>query len=141
MIDIPEERILKEITDILMNDLPKVLLELEEQSEDSIRLPPFRYVGLEENLPPGTGLPYAFVEIEEGEYTEKDRIVKNVRYRVRVIITIRDNFNLWYYCYAINFLITKIHKTYQIDMKYSEKTISIDYRLENKEFCINLNKE
>ena len=57
MIDIPEERILKEITDILMNDLPKVLLELEEQSEDSINLPPLRYVGLEEDLPPGTGLP------------------------------------------------------------------------------------
>ena len=35
-------------------------------------------MGLEETLPPGTGLPYAFVEIEEGEYTEKDRIVKNV---------------------------------------------------------------
>lgn len=66
MIGIPEESILKEITDILMNDLPKVLLVLEEQSEDSIRLPPFQYVGLEENLPPGVGLLYAFVEIEEG---------------------------------------------------------------------------
>jgi len=97
MIDIPEERILKEITDILMNDLPKVLLELEEQSEDSIRLPPFRYVGLEENLPPGTGLPYAFVEIEEGEYTEKDRIVKNVRYRVKITEKIGEPQLCWWY--------------------------------------------
>ena len=97
MIDIPEERILKEITDILMNNLPKVLLELEEQSEDSIRLPPFRYVGLEENLPPGTGLPYAFVEIEEGEYTEKDRIVKNIRYRVRLLLKLTEKRLGWWY--------------------------------------------
>ena len=97
MIDIPEERILKEITDILMNDLPKVLLELEEQSEDSIRLPPFRYVGLEENLPPGTGVPYVFVEIKEGEYTEKDRIVKNVRYRVRIKVKAGEKRLGWWY--------------------------------------------
>jgi hypothetical protein len=38
---------------------------------------------LEENLPPGTACPM-LLEIEEGEYTEKDRIVKNVRYRVRI---------------------------------------------------------
>ena len=101
MIDIPEERILKEITDILMNNLPKVLLELEEQSEDSIRLPPFRYVGLEENLPPGTGLPYAFVEIEEGEYTEKDRIVKNVRYRVRITVKMDISEFFWFYLNGI----------------------------------------
>lgn len=97
MIDIPEERILKEITEILMNELPKVLLELEEQSEDSIRLPPFRYVGLEENLPPGTSLPYAFVEIEEAEYTEKDRIVKNVRYRVRIKVKVTEKRLGWWY--------------------------------------------
>jgi hypothetical protein len=101
MIDIPEERILKEITDILMNDLPKVLLELEEQSEDSIRLPPFRYVGLEENLPPGTGLPYAFVEIEEGEYTEKDRIVKNVRFRVNIREKVADKRCMFWYCRGV----------------------------------------
>jgi len=115
MIDIPEERILKEITDILMNDLPKVLLELEEQSEDSIRLPPFRYVGLEENLPPGTGLPYAFVEIEEGEYTEKDRIVKNVRYRVRITVKMGDQQLCWWYLGGVKiclerFKVTKSNK-------------------------------
>lgn len=97
MIDIPEERILKEITDILMNDLPKVLLELEEQSEDSNRLPPFRYVGLEENLPPGTGLPYAFVEIEEGEYTEKDRIIKNRVYKATIQLKLINCALLWRY--------------------------------------------
>ncbi len=101
MIDIPEERILNEITDILMNDLPKVLLDLEEQSEDSIHLPPFRYAGLKENIPPGTGLPYAFVEIEDGEYTEKDRIVKNRIYRVVIMIRSTREDYLWHYLYGI----------------------------------------
>lgn len=101
MIDIPEERILKEITDILMNDLPKVLLELEEQSEDSIRLPPFRYVGLEENLPPGTSLPYAFVEIEEGEYTEKDRIITKSIYIIQLTLKLIDKSSIWRYHTAI----------------------------------------
>lgn len=119
MIDIPEERILKEITDILMNDLPKVLLELEEQSEDSIRLPPFRYVGLEENLPPGTGLPYAFVEIEEGEYTEKDRIVKNLRYRVRIRVKTNHVTSNWYYFHGIEQAI--IRQTVYQRMKILDK--------------------
>jgi hypothetical protein len=101
MIDIPEERILKEITDVLMNDLPKVLLELEEQSEDSIRLPPFRYVGLEENLPPGTSLPYSFVEIEEGAYTEKDRIVKNRKYSVLITPRLTDHSEVWKYLHCL----------------------------------------
>lgn len=97
MIDIPEERILKEITDILMNDLPKVLLELEEQLEDSIHLPPFRYVGLEENLPPGTGVPYALVYLEESSYSEKDRIVKNQCFSMTIRILLTDNKLIWYY--------------------------------------------
>jgi hypothetical protein len=103
MIDIPEERILKEITDILMNDLPKVLLELEEQSEDSIRLPPFRYVGLEENLPPGTSLPYAFVEIEEGEYTEKDRIIQVNNYKVKISLKLERIIH--FSCYSNRILV------------------------------------
>ena len=98
MIDIPEERILKEITDILMNDLPKVLLELEEQSEDSIRLPPFRYVGLEENLPPGTSLPYAFVRIEDGIYTTKDRILQKLIFNVTIEVLL-NNKGLFYKYY------------------------------------------
>ena len=101
MIDIPEERILEEITDILMNDLPKVLLELEEQSENSIRLPPFRYVGLKESLPPGTGLPYAFVEIEEGTYTAKDRMIKNVVYTLQLTLKLADTSYIWRYKSAI----------------------------------------
>ncbi len=97
MIEIPEEKLLEDITDLLMNELPKVLLELEEQSEDGIRLPPFRYVGLEENLPVGTGLPYAFIDIEDGTYTDKDRVIKNVIYRINITLKIVDSFVIWQY--------------------------------------------
>lgn len=102
MIDIPEEKLLKEITDILMNDLPKVLLELEEQSEDGIRLPPFRYVGLEERLPVGTGLPYAFLAIGDATYTEKDRIIKNHIYRLSVMIRPKNEEFIQAYLYSCN---------------------------------------
>jgi hypothetical protein len=123
MIDIPEERILKEITDILMNDLPKVLLELEEQSEDSIRLPPFRYVGLEENLPPGTSLPYAFVEIEEGEYTEKDRIVKNTLFRIKITPKLRSITLVWLYYTGLRLLIEKYgFRNFRIYQKFKLTT-------------------
>ena len=108
MIEIPEEQILKEIRDLLMNELPKVLLELEEQSEDSIRLPPFRYVGVEEVLPVGTGLPYVFVEIEEGEYTEKDRIVKNVIYSLKVKMKLNDDSFVWRYIVGLREVLRQV---------------------------------
>jgi hypothetical protein len=124
MIDIPEERILKEITDILINDLPKVLLELEEQSEDSIRLPPFRYVGLEENLPPGTPLPYALVEIEEGEYTEKDRIVKSIIYMLKISINYANISLCWRYLAGIRIVCQTANSiTHHYHVKKMEKTI------------------
>lgn len=129
MIDIPEERILKEITDILMNDLPKVLLELEEQSEDSIRLPPFRYVGLEENLPPGTGLPYAFVEIEEGEYTEKDRIVKNRVYRVMITIKTANDEYFWQYLFGIERAIAGAQTTLRMTIIEKKRSGTMELRI------------
>jgi hypothetical protein len=55
VIDIPEECTLKEITYILMNDLPMVLLELEEQSEDSLHPPPFRVCRLGRKPAAGNG--------------------------------------------------------------------------------------
>ena len=129
MIDIPEERILKEITDILMNDLPKVLLELEEQSDDSIRLPSFRYVGLEENLPPGTGLPYAFVEVEEGTYCEKDRIVKNRIYRVMITIKTASEEFLWQYLFGIERVIAGVQTTLRMKIVEKKRNGTIHLRI------------
>lgn len=111
MIDIPEERILKEITNILMNDLPKVLLELEEQSEDSIRLPPFRYVGTREKLSVGIRTPYALLKIDEGIYATKDRIIKNVVYTIQITLKLVDTSSFWCYNAAIKTVIVQNSKT------------------------------
>lgn len=97
MIEIPEEKLLKEITDLLMNELPKVLLELEVQSEEVTRLSPFRYVGLAEKLPAGTGLPYALLEIEDTSLTEKDRIIKSVSYLMKITVKPAEPDLLWRY--------------------------------------------
>ena len=130
MIDIPEERILKEITDILMNDLPKVLLELEEQSEDSIRLPPFRYVGLEENLPPGTGLPYAFVEIEDKSCSLKDRIIRNWESKVRVKLMLENMRYYFIYSHCVNVILNEGFDSWRVkDYHRSMKSQSVVFSL------------
>lgn len=97
-----------------MHELPKYLLDLEEQSENSIHLPPFRYAGMKENIPPGTGLPYAFVEIEDGEYTEKDRIVKNRIYRVVIMIRSTREDYLWHYIYGIERVFAGVQTTMKV---------------------------
>ena len=97
MIEIQEEIILKEISDLLMNELPKYLLELEEQSGDGASLLPLRYAGPEGAMPVGTGAPYAFIRIEEGKCTEKDRIIKNVVYTVYIQWKILEYRLIWRY--------------------------------------------
>lgn len=94
---IPEEQLVTDITDLLNNELPTVLLTLEEESSDSKRLPSFRYVGAAACLPVGTGFPYALIEIEEGLYTEKDRIIKNVTYKVTITLKLADYGLVWCY--------------------------------------------
>jgi len=101
MIEIPEEKLLEDITDLLMNELPKVLLEIEEQSDDGRHLPPFRYVGSSEKLPPGTSFPHAFVEIEKASLTEKDRIIKNVIISLKITIRLTEPESIW--CYFAGF--------------------------------------
>lgn len=104
---IPEEQLVSDITDLLNNELPAVLLKLEEESLDGKRLPSFRYVGATGSLPVGTGFPYALIEIEEGIYTEKDRIVKNVTYKVIITLKLADYGLVWRYYAAIELVIEK----------------------------------
>jgi len=129
MIDIPEETLLTELSELLMNELPKILLEIEEQSDDSIRLPSFRYVGTHAKLPTGTGLPYALLEIDEVTYTTKDRIIKNRIYNIQLTVKLADTSSIWRYHAAIKkvieqnsiqsnqFSIEKISKTATITLQ------------------------
>lgn len=101
MIVIPEEKLLDDICEILSVKLPPVLLEIEEQCADAMRLPAFRYVGALEKLPTGCGLPYALVEVTEGVYTEKDRIIRNMVNTVKIQVKLADYALVWRYCTAI----------------------------------------
>ncbi len=114
MIEISEEKILEDITVLLMEKLPGELLRLEESTEDGKQLPAFRYAGRQDNLPPGTGLPYVFVEVTEGEYTEKDRIVRNVVYSVNLQLKLTNYGLVWRYFKGIETIINFDSRGYKI---------------------------
>lgn len=107
MIEVPEPIILDLITNLLLTDLPPILLELEEQSENSIHIPPFRYAGPSNLIPTGTREPYALLEITESAYTEKDRIIKNVRYIVTCTLQITEVTDRWHYNAAIKTVVER----------------------------------
>ncbi|MCD1653593.1 hypothetical protein K7J14_02625 [Treponema zuelzerae] len=123
MIEIPEEKLLEDITDLLMNELPKVLLEIEEQSDDGRHLPPFRYVGSPEKLPPGSGLPHAFLDFEDASLTEKDRIIKNVIYSMKITIKLAELDLIWcYFACLEKVLYQKKINTYRIQVINKSRT-------------------
>ena len=88
---------MEDMTALLMENLPGELLKIEETSTDGQRLPALRYAGREGGFPPGTGFPHAFIEVSEGEYTEKDRIVRNVVYTVKIQVKLADYALVWRY--------------------------------------------
>ena len=104
MKEFQEEKLLTDMCQLLINELPKELLIFEEDTPYEGRLPPFRYVGPAEKLPPGTGMPFAFVEIVAGEYTEKDRIIKNTVYQVKIQLKMPDYTMVWRYFAGIGFV-------------------------------------
>lgn len=100
-ITIPEEKILQDLCVLLMDELPKTLLDIEEQTEDGIHLAPLRYAGSPKIFTPGTGFPHAFVEIEDATLTEKDRIIRNVIYTLKITMKLSDPDLLWRYFMGI----------------------------------------
>ncbi len=122
MIEMPDEKILSDIIGLLQDNLPKVLANLEEQSVDGVRHPPFWYVGDSGLVPPGTGLPHAYVEIAEGEYTEKDRIVRNTVYSVRIQLKLADMGLVWRYLWGVEEVILQnVDLRYRVKIQKSEK--------------------
>lgn len=119
MIEVFEETLIADISNLLMNELPEVLMEMEEQSDDSLKLTPFRYAGTRENLPTGTVFPYALLDVEEGTYTAKDRIIKSVIYTLQITIKMTDTKIIWRYITAIKTALKNSEKNYRI---YIDKT-------------------
>ena len=58
--------------------------------DESLRPLPFRYAGEAQHLIAGTPQPYALLSIEEGTYSEKDRIIRNIVFAVKVTIHVKD---------------------------------------------------
>lgn len=112
MIEIPEEKLLADICDLLMNELPKYLLELEELSKDSVQLPPLRFAGQEEDLP--VGVPYAVVSVEEGSYSRKDRVIQCIILKTRIALKLIHKQYFLKYCHTIKQMITDKLESYLI---------------------------
>lgn len=104
-----------------MNELPEILMVIEEQSDDTVKLPPFRYAGACENLPAGTRFPYALLDIEEGTYNTKDRIIKNVIYTLQLTLKLADTSTIWRYTAAIKTVIKNSEQNYRIDIEKTSK--------------------
>lgn len=107
MVVIPEEALLESISDLLMEKLPAELLAIEEGCRDGVHLEPMRYAGSEGKKPLGIGMPYALITIEEGDYTEKDRIVRNVVYTLKIQLKLADYGLVWRYFRGLQEVLTK----------------------------------
>ena len=101
MVVIPEEALLEAISELLMERLPKELLAIEEGCGDGLRLEPLRYAGSDKGMPIGLGMPYALITILEADYSEKDRIIRNTVYSVKIQVKLADYMLIWRYYLGI----------------------------------------
>lgn len=101
MRQIPEERLLEDMLDLLDNCLTITLLELEELTEDGEQLLAMNYVGVQEDMPTGTMTPYALIEVTDGSYTIKDRIIRNKVFKVTIELTLQKKKLVWRYFTAL----------------------------------------
>jgi hypothetical protein len=101
MRQIPEERLLEDMIDLLDNCLPPKLHEFEEMNEDGEQLPPMNYVGAPEDMPIGNMEPYALVDVTDGSYTMKDRIIRNNVFKVKIELNLQKKKLVWRYFTAL----------------------------------------
>ena len=101
MRQIPEERLFEDMIDLLDICLPAKLHEFEELTEDGEQLPPMNYVGNPDDKPTGTMEPYALVEVTDGSYTMKDRIIRNHVFKVKIELNIQKKKLVWRYFTAL----------------------------------------
>ncbi len=128
---IPELEILAELSDLLMNDLPKYLLQMEEESEESIRLLPLRYAGVEEGLKTPPNGPYAILEIEEAEQMEKDRIIKQRVYGITVKLRKVEGNAVFYYFTGLRNSILPLRKYRVFQEMKKEAKICFEMKAQN----------
>ncbi len=97
------ETIYNELEILLINRLPESIAKINKEHNDGIILKPFQNTSLEENC---LKTPSFSFEIEEAEYTEKDRIIENTIYTISLEIKLSPEPLIFYrYVEAINMTI------------------------------------
>ena len=117
------EPVYKELEYLLIQKLPKCIEKINKEHNDGINLKPFENISLEENC---IKTPSFIFNIEESEYSEKDRIIENTVFTVSLEIKLEANKQnktiiLWRYFEAIEMTINsneywqecKINKTFK----------------------------
>ncbi len=114
MIEIPEERLLSRVKDILSDEFPRRLRDIEERVSDAVRLPPFRYISTDGKLPPGTPLPFAIISLEAWSPEVKDRIIRNILYSVCISYSLCDPSLVWRYNQGIRESLDSLRDEYRL---------------------------
>ena len=117
------EPVYKELEYLLIQKLPECIDKINKEHNDGIILKPFENKSLEENC---IKTPSFIFNIEESEYSEKDRIIENTVFTVSLEIKLEANKQnktiiLWRYYEAIEITINsneywqecKINKTFK----------------------------
>lgn len=100
------EPVYKELEYLLIQKLPEYIEKINKEHNDGIILKPFENKSLEENC---IKTPSFIFNIEESEYSEKDRIIENTDFTVSLEIKLPHNTEnrtiiLWRYFEAIKTL-------------------------------------
>ena len=85
------EPVYKELEYLLIQKLPDYIEKINKEHNDEIILKPFENKSLEENC---IKTPSFIFNIEETEYSEKDRIVENTIYTVSIELKLQPNIEL-----------------------------------------------
>ena len=85
------EPVYKELEYLLIQKLPEYIEKINKEHNDGIILKPFENKSLEENC---IKTPSFIFNIEETEYSEKDRIVENTIYTVSIELKLQQNTEL-----------------------------------------------
>ena len=85
------EPVYKELEYLLIQKLPEYIDKINKEDNDGIILKPFENTSLEENC---IKTPSFTFNIEETEYSEKDRIVENTIYTVSIELKLQPNIEL-----------------------------------------------
>lgn len=137
MIPMIELEIVKELKELIEEEYPSYLLITEEEKPDVGHLPPLRYVGTRQNLPPTMTGPHLLITLDTAETTVKDRIIKQTAYRLTLQLQGIPEEKAYYYLITLNGLLD--NDTYTIDLVEFEKgVIEVTVKRGNTVFIRNI---